>query len=122
MSIIDTWASSLAALHAGPNVPHHRYRTRTTEMPVEPELGKHQQNMTRGEQIKAVLFAPVPICPNCGHGMDPHGVDPGGICGVGDTDSVRCPCLMTPSAIHNHISGGDSESTPLRDTASADTR
>lgn len=74
------------------------YRTRTTE----PELGKHQQNMTRDEQIQAVLSAPVPVCPNCGHGMDPHGFDPGGICGVGDEDSVRCPCLMTPSAIHNH--------------------
>ena len=32
------------------------------------------QHMTRDEQIKAVLSAPVPICPSCEHGMDPHGL------------------------------------------------
>ena len=55
------------------------------------------QHMTRDEQIKAVLSAPVPICPSCEHGMDPHGLNPGDICGV----SGGCPCLLTPSAIHH---------------------
>lgn len=54
------------------------------------------QHMTRDEQIKAVLSAPTPICPSCEHGMDPHGANPGDICGVGG-----CPCLLTPSAIHH---------------------
>ena len=55
------------------------------------------QHMTRDEQIKAVLSAPVPICPSCEHGMDPHGLNPGDICGV----SGGCPRLLTPSAIHH---------------------
>ena len=33
-------------------------------------------------------------CPDCGHGIDPHGSDPGGPCGVGG-----CPCLMQPNGI-----------------------
>ena len=51
--------------------------------------------MTRDEQIAAVMAAPIPICPCCKHGMDPHGADPGGVCGVGG-----CECLLTPSTIH----------------------
>lgn len=38
-------------------------------------------------------------CPDCGHGIDPHGVDPGGPCGVGDESAHPCPCLMQPSGI-----------------------
>lgn len=51
--------------------------------------------MTQDQEVAAVLSAPVPECPNCGHGMDPHGADPGGPCGVSG-----CKCLLTPSAIH----------------------
>ena len=61
----------------------------------------HHQHMTPAEQIAAVLAAPVPVCPNCEHGMDPHGSDPGGICGVGDGGGSPCTCLLTPSAIHD---------------------
>lgn len=39
------------------------------------------------------------VCPDCGHGIDPHGTDPGGICGVGDEHANPCPCLMTPNGI-----------------------
>lgn len=39
------------------------------------------------------------LCPDCGHGIDPHGVDPGGRCGVGDQNRVPCPCLMQPNGI-----------------------
>lgn len=38
-------------------------------------------------------------CPSCGHGIDPHGIDPGGPCGVGDVDRVPCPCLWSPNDI-----------------------
>lgn len=38
-------------------------------------------------------------CPECGHGIDPHGFDPGGPCGVGDENRVPCPCVMQPSGI-----------------------
>jgi hypothetical protein len=38
-------------------------------------------------------------CPDCGHGIDPHGADPGGPCGVGDAQGNLCPCLMQPNGI-----------------------
>ena len=38
-------------------------------------------------------------CPDCGHGIDPHGVNPGGPCGVGDAQGNLCPCLMQPNGI-----------------------
>lgn len=42
----------------------------------------------------------VVVCPSCGHGIDPHGTDPGGICGVGmGSLSIPCPCLMSPNGI-----------------------
>lgn len=43
--------------------------------------------------------AKVLSCPDCGHGIDPHGVDPGGPCGVGDAQGNLCPCLMQPNGI-----------------------
>lgn len=36
----------------------------------------------------------VVYCPRCFHGIDPHGTDPGGVCGVGG-----CECLMSPNGI-----------------------
>ncbi|SDT83708.1 hypothetical protein [Gordonia westfalica] len=36
----------------------------------------------------------VVLCPECGHGIDPHGTDPGGACGVG-----KCECMMSPNGI-----------------------
>ena len=51
--------------------------------------------MTQDQELAAILSSPIPKCPNCGHGMDPHGTDPGGPCGVSG-----CECLLTPSAIH----------------------
>ncbi|MFI6368674.1 hypothetical protein ACIBG0_38830 [Nocardia sp. NPDC050630] len=42
---------------------------------------------------------PIVRCPDCGHGIDPHGVDPGGRCGVGDEHGVPCPCPMQPNGI-----------------------
>ena len=38
-------------------------------------------------------------CPECGHGIDPHGVDPGGPCGVGDAAGNLCQCFMSPNGI-----------------------
>ena len=38
------------------------------------------------------------VCPDCGHGIDPHGSDPGGPCAVGG-----CPCLMQPNGIAHLI-------------------
>ena len=60
------------------------------------------ERMPRAEQVEHVLDAPVPLCPNCSHGMDPHGSDPGGPCGVGG-----CVCVLTPSAIHHLLVGDD---------------
>lgn len=59
----------------------------------------HRQHMSRDEQIAATMSAQTTACPNCGHGIDPHGTDPGGICGVGDENRDRCPCLLSPNAI-----------------------
>ena len=47
----------------------------------------------------AVFTVPLISCPSCGHGIDPHGVDPGGQCGVGDEDANPCPCLWSPNDI-----------------------
>lgn len=47
----------------------------------------------------------VVLCPSCGHGIDPHGVDPGGPCGVGDRtwkgehQFGLCPCMWSPNDI-----------------------
>ena len=52
-----------------------------------------------------VFTQPVIICPGCGHGIDPHGLDPGGRCGVGIAldEGVRgirtCDCLWSPNDI-----------------------
>lgn len=51
------------------------------------------------EDAARVFGAEVITCPDCGHGIDPHGTDPGGICGVGDEHANPCPCLMTPNGI-----------------------
>lgn len=37
-------------------------------------------------------------CPFCGHGIDPHGIDPGGPCGTSG-----CPCLMQPNGIAEYL-------------------
>jgi len=46
---------------------------------------------------------PAIICPACGHGIDPHGTDPGGPCGVGMVDDTGlchlCPCMWSPNDI-----------------------
>ena len=38
-------------------------------------------------------------CPECDHGIDPHGVEPGGRCGVGDGKGNQCGCMMSPNGI-----------------------
>jgi hypothetical protein len=42
-------------------------------------------------------------CPSCGHGIDPHGLDPGGKCNVGmmteDGHYWPCECLWSPNDI-----------------------
>jgi hypothetical protein len=38
-------------------------------------------------------------CPSCAHGIDPHGFDPGGPCGVGDEHGRPCRCFWTPNDI-----------------------
>lgn len=42
---------------------------------------------------------PTIVCPDCQHGIDPHGVDPGGWCGVGDEYGHACACLLSPNDI-----------------------
>ena len=39
------------------------------------------------------------VCPDCGHGIDAHGIAPGGPCGVGDGHGEPCPCLRTPNGV-----------------------
>jgi len=51
------------------------------------------------QRERYLLGATVVRCPECGHGIDPHGTDPGGICGVGDENGVPCECLMSPNGI-----------------------
>lgn len=52
-----------------------------------------------------VLAPPEPFsnnvvhCPTCDHGIDPHGTDPGGACGVGDVDRNPCQCMWQPNDI-----------------------
>lgn len=56
------------------------------------------ENVTNHDAFRA--FGPrVIACPDCGHGIDPHGTDPGGPCGVGDESANPCPCLMQPNGI-----------------------
>ena len=43
--------------------------------------------------------APTIVCPSCSHGIDPHGVDPGRPCVVGDEHGVLCACLWSPNDI-----------------------
>ena len=57
-----------------------------------------RENVTDADTTRA--FGPEVLpCPDCGHGIDPHGVDPGGPCGVGDEDANPCPCLLQPNGI-----------------------
>lgn len=51
-----------------------------------------------------VFSLPVILCPSCGHGIDPHGVDPGGYCGVGEWNdelgiNMTCTCQWQPNDI-----------------------
>lgn len=53
-----------------------------------------------------IFSTPVLLCPSCAHGIDPHGVDPGGYCGVGELTeddggliNVACKCLWSPNDI-----------------------
>lgn len=39
------------------------------------------------------------ICAECGHGIDPHGCDPGGACGVVGADGNPCQCFRSPNDI-----------------------
>lgn len=45
------------------------------------------------------LSTPVVRCPRCDHGIDPHGNDPGGRCGVGNERAVPCGCMWQPNDI-----------------------
>lgn len=47
----------------------------------------------------APFTLPVMVCPACDHGIDPHGSDPGGPCGVGNKVGQPCPCLWSPNDI-----------------------
>ena len=69
-----------------------------TEPLQSPENEENVLSWTKDQQIKAVLNAPVVHCPCCNHGIDPHGSDPGWICGVGG-----CTCLLTPGAIYEAL-------------------
>lgn len=52
-------------------------------------------NRTAGDIDPERCFGPTVLrCPDCDHGIDPHGADPGGQCGVGG-----CKCLMQPNGI-----------------------
>lgn len=53
--------------------------------------------------IEYLMGAVVIRCPECDHGIDPHGTDPGGICGVGDEHGTACECLMSPNGIASHL-------------------
>lgn len=51
-----------------------------------------------------VFSLPVILCPSCGHGIDPHGLDPGGRCGVGSWDEATqtntlCFCMWSPNDV-----------------------
>lgn len=46
-----------------------------------------------------VFSQPIIRCPSCRHGIDPHGLDPGGICGVGDEKGKLCQCRWQPNDI-----------------------
>lgn len=46
-----------------------------------------------------VFSLPVFLCPSCRHGIDPHGLGPGDICGVGDESGYRCQCFWSPNDI-----------------------
>ncbi len=42
-------------------------------------------------------------CPSCDHGIDPHGLNPGDKCGVGDEYANPCPCLWSPNDIAAYL-------------------
>lgn len=46
-----------------------------------------------------VFSMPVVRCPSCSHGIDPHGLNPGSDCGMGDENGMRCKCLWSPNDI-----------------------
>lgn len=61
-----------------------------------------------------VFSLPVVRCPACTHGVDPHGTDPGGQCGVGEYDEAtgidtRCPCMWSPNDIAATLVAGERE-------------
>ena len=72
---------------------------------------EHVYRIPNEKVIKMVLSSPIYICPNCDHGIDPHGIDPGSVCGVGDGNRNPCQCLLTPNAIahYYHITDSDHE-------------
>jgi hypothetical protein len=49
--------------------------------------------------VSTPFTADVVRCVYCGHGIDPHGVDPGGACGVGDESGRPCDCLWSPNDV-----------------------
>lgn len=49
--------------------------------------------------IPPVFSVPVVRCPNCDHGINPHGINPGGKCGVGDEQRILCECMWSPNDI-----------------------
>jgi hypothetical protein len=52
-----------------------------------------------GLPVPEVFSLPIVRCPSCDHGIDPHGTDPGGQCGVGNENRVPCPCRWSPNDI-----------------------
>lgn len=56
-------------------------------------------NRMKLQNPPAPFVADVVRCPWCEHGIDPHGSDPGGQCGVGDHNGVPCNCMWSPNDI-----------------------
>ncbi|WP_282775806.1 hypothetical protein [Nocardia sp. CC201C] len=56
--------------------------------------------MTQPTHDSTYLYGAEPVlCPECGHGIDPHGVDPGDHCAVSDGRGNYCRCMMSPNGI-----------------------
>jgi hypothetical protein len=58
------------------------------------EITRYEIEAQTANGGKRAFGATVVPCPDCEHGIDPHGTDPGGQCGVGG-----CQCLMQPNGI-----------------------
>lgn len=77
-------------------VPHSQ---RPAAIPVVPEPTTPTAEPPTGQQDGSApdpnrcFGGEVIVCPDCGHGIDPHGVNPGGACGD------NCPCMMQPNGI-----------------------